>query len=104
MLDKVNKETGAFLIKGGLPVQENQQIGHQQEPVQTDRSQLETSRRQDPALSAARPGQEGESEQKQPEKAQPVRVEKKVGRNEPCPCGSGKKFKQCHGKPQPVVN
>jgi preprotein translocase subunit SecA len=29
---------------------------------------------------------------------QPVRVEKKVGRNDPCPCGSGKKFKQCHGK------
>ncbi|MDB2362585.1 SEC-C metal-binding domain-containing protein, partial [Flavobacteriales bacterium] len=31
-------------------------------------------------------------------KVQPVRVEQKVGRNEPCPCGSGKKFKQCHGK------
>ena len=27
-----------------------------------------------------------------------VRQEKKVGRNEPCPCGSGKKYKQCHGK------
>lgn len=31
-------------------------------------------------------------------KKQPVRVEKKVGRNEPCPCGSGKKYKQCHGR------
>ncbi len=31
-------------------------------------------------------------------KRQPVRVEKKVGRNEPCPCGSGKKYKHCHGK------
>jgi preprotein translocase subunit SecA len=30
---------------------------------------------------------------------QPVRVEKKVGRNEPCPCGSGKKYKNCHGRP-----
>ena len=27
-----------------------------------------------------------------------VRQDKKVGRNEPCPCGSGKKYKQCHGK------
>jgi preprotein translocase subunit SecA len=27
-----------------------------------------------------------------------VRGEKKVGRNEPCPCGSGKKYKQCHGR------
>ena len=29
---------------------------------------------------------------------QPIKVEKKVGRNEPCPCGSGKKYKKCHGK------
>jgi preprotein translocase subunit SecA len=32
------------------------------------------------------------------EKPRPIRVEKKVGRNEPCPCGSGKKYKHCHGK------
>jgi preprotein translocase subunit SecA len=32
-----------------------------------------------------------------PEKPQPVRTAKKVGRNEPCPCGSGKKYKKCHG-------
>jgi preprotein translocase subunit SecA len=30
-------------------------------------------------------------------KTQPVKVEKKVGRNDPCPCGSGKKYKNCHG-------
>ncbi len=35
---------------------------------------------------------------KEKEKIQPVRVEKKVGRNDPCPCGSGKKYKHCHGK------
>ena len=31
-------------------------------------------------------------------KVQPVQVGEKVGRNEPCPCGSGKKYKHCHGK------
>jgi preprotein translocase subunit SecA len=31
-------------------------------------------------------------------KPSPVHVEKKVGRNDPCPCGSGKKYKQCHGR------
>ena len=31
-------------------------------------------------------------------KKEPVRVEKKIGRNEPCPCGSGKKYKNCCGK------
>ena len=30
-----------------------------------------------------------------PQKAQPIRVDKKVGRNDPCPCGSGKKYKKC---------
>ena len=43
----------------------------------------------------------GEGQQQQaaaaPGRPQPVRVEKKVGRNEPCPCGSGKKYKKCHG-------
>jgi preprotein translocase subunit SecA len=34
----------------------------------------------------------------QPEKRMPIVAEPKVGRNDPCPCGSGKKFKQCHGK------
>ncbi|MGA1197904.1 MAG: SEC-C metal-binding domain-containing protein, partial [Candidatus Latescibacterota bacterium] len=33
-----------------------------------------------------------------PPKKQPIRNENKVGRNEPCPCGSGKKYKQCHGR------
>jgi preprotein translocase subunit SecA len=42
-------------------------------------------------------GKEGEERKQQA--AQPVRVEKKVGRNDPCPCGSGKKYKHCHGKP-----
>ena len=32
-----------------------------------------------------------------PEKKQPIKVDKKVGRNEPCPCGSGLKYKKCHG-------
>ncbi|HOP49653.1 MAG TPA: preprotein translocase subunit SecA [Ignavibacteriales bacterium] len=37
-------------------------------------------------------------ESQQPVKREPIRVEEKVGRNDPCPCGSGKKFKNCHGK------
>jgi preprotein translocase subunit SecA len=39
----------------------------------------------------------GGNAQKKDEHVQPVRVEKKVGRNDPCPCGSGKKYKHCHG-------
>ena len=57
----------------------------------TDMSKLQTGR------AGMNEGKE-ESEQPAPQKTQPIRIEKKVGRNEPCPCGSGKKFKQCHGK------
>jgi preprotein translocase subunit SecA len=38
------------------------------------------------------------AENQEPQVAQFIRGEKKVGRNEACPCGSGKKYKQCHGK------
>jgi preprotein translocase subunit SecA len=42
---------------------------------------------------------EGQEAQERPEKLQPfVRQGGKIGRNDPCPCGSGKKYKQCHGK------
>ena len=33
-----------------------------------------------------------------PAKQQPIIAEKKIGRNDPCPCGSGKKYKNCHGR------
>jgi preprotein translocase subunit SecA len=43
-------------------------------------------------------GAPAEGEQQQVGKLQPVQVEEKIGRNDPCPCGSGKKYKNCHGK------
>ena len=46
---------------------------------------------------AQNPGLSGQVPQ-QNQARQPIKVEKKVGRNEPCPCGSGKKYKKCHGK------
>jgi preprotein translocase subunit SecA len=49
-----------------------------------------------PARSGALPGFESDAAE-QPGQAPFVRGDRKVGRNEPCPCGSGKKFKQCHG-------
>ncbi len=96
VLLKMNKEVGSFLMKCNLPKQEGGDIETKQEqPRQkVDNSQLQTSR---PEAASNAPQQEGVPAPPQP-KATPVRVEKKVGRNEVCPCGSGKKFKQCHGK------
>jgi preprotein translocase subunit SecA len=85
MLQKVNKEIISFLGKARLPVRDPDQIERGTQQERTDMSKMQTGR-------SDIPGGKGS------QKSQPVRVEKKVGRNEPCPCGSGKKYKQCHGK------
>jgi len=84
MVQKVNKEIISFLVKARLPVQGADQVQRAAPRERTDMSNMRAGRSDLPGA--------GQS------KTEPVRVEKKVGRNEPCPCGSGKKFKQCHGK------
>ena len=49
-------------------------------------------------LQASRMQAAAQAGQAEKQKPMPVHVEKKVGRNDPCPCGSGKKYKNCHGK------
>ncbi|PCI96240.1 MAG: preprotein translocase subunit SecA [Flavobacteriales bacterium] len=97
VLLKMNKEVGSFLMKSSLPTQQggNIQTAQEQQRPKADMSQLEMSRPEMATSSTQQ--QEGMPAPPKP-KTQPVRVEKKVGRNEPCPCGSGKKYKQCHGK------
>ncbi len=88
MIQNINKEISSFLCLGKLPLQDSSNV--KEAKVQhTDMSRLKTSR--DEQLPT---GNRTQSD----EKVQPVRVEKKVGRNDSCPCGSGKKYKQCHGK------
>jgi len=91
MVQKVNRDITAFLQHGNLPSQMQTQV--QQSRVATrglDMSRLKAERTD--LLSQAH------SRTQQQTRTQPVTVEKKVGRNDPCPCGSGKKYKQCHGK------
>ena len=98
MIDRTNKETISFLMKGNLPQQNAQQRVQQAPQQQIENQKLQTSRTDHTGIAApqARGGLQEPPQQKP--KLEPVRVEKKVGRNEPCPCGSGKKYKQCHGK------
>lgn len=92
MLQKINKEIISFLLRAKLPVQDSDEIQEAEQQRSTDLSNLETSR----STNMAEVAKQQTSKQ---EKTQPIRVEKKVGRNDPCPCGSGKKYKHCHGKP-----
>jgi len=83
MIQKVNKDIISFLVKARLPLQSADQVKRAATPERTDMSRLQAGR-----------SDFGGGPRK---KTEPIRVEKKVGRNEPCPCGSGKKYKQCHG-------
>ena len=98
MIDRTNKEIITFLMKGNLPQQQQPQVQQAAAPKQ-EQPKLQTSRTETPSLSKGSDGgQQGGNPEAPKPKSQPVRVEAKVGRNEPCPCGSGKKYKQCHGK------
>lgn len=104
MIDKVNREVVSMLMKGQIPFQEPDQVKEARARQKLDMSKYQTSKTDMPSYTpGSSTGTGGEPPQPQPPRQQhiqPVRVEKKVGRNDPCPCGSGKKYKQCHGRPE----
>ena len=101
MLLRMNTETMELLMKLDIPVAEEIQTTNKEITSQSNYEQATptSSNRQEEIQ-----GREGYKEAiansggQQAVKQQPVVAEKKVGRNDACPCGSGKKFKQCHGK------
>jgi preprotein translocase subunit SecA len=98
MLAAVNKEMVSFLFRGGIPVQQQPEEVREARPQpRTDMKQMRTSK---PELVSQSNGIPMLEDTREPQKATPVRVEQKVGRNDACPCGSGKKFKNCHGQGQ----
>jgi preprotein translocase subunit SecA len=90
MLEKINRESISFIIKGNLPMREASQVREAQIRGRGNLRNLKEERTD--LLSQAH------ADTQHPQKAMPVKVEKKVGRNDPCPCGSGKKYKHCHGR------
>ena len=87
MLLDINRQIASFLSRTSLPVKQESEMKEAQQPTSNQRN-LRTSRNDAPEAQRTAPR----------EKPQPVHVEKKIGRNDPCPCGSGKKYKNCHGK------
>jgi len=87
MLQKANKDIIGFLSRANLPTQQADQVKEARQPQRTDNSRLREDRSDILSQRTSENTVTG-----------PVKVEKKVGRNDPCPCGSGKKYKACHGK------
>ncbi len=99
MLARMNAETMDLLMKLNIPVA--QEIQSTNKEAQTEDHYAKAQTNAEPQQVSGREGyQEAiNNSARQPEiKQQPVVAEKKIGRNDPCPCGSGKKYKQCHGK------
>ncbi len=92
MVMKVNKDVVSTLMKGHIPVQDPEQVKEAQRRRQVDMSKYRTSKSDFSQYSSTGGGPDRN------QKAEPVRVDKKIGRNDPCPCGSGKKYKHCHGR------
>lgn len=92
MLTAVNKEVVSFLYKGGIPVQQEPE-DVKEAPAPKKQPKLQTTKQE---FGRDEPGIEfGDTREAVPQ--QPIRKEVTIGRNEPCPCGSGKKYKNCHG-------
>ena len=90
---QTNEEVTSYLSKGTLIFSDGRTL-EQVHEQRTDMSKVKTHKSD---ADAARAAAEGVSRnQSKPQTFK--RVEKKVGRNDPCPCGSGKKFKHCHGR------
>ena len=94
MVDKINNNTISVLMRGQIPVQEPEQVREAAPERPAPRQQYQETKQDlnDPHQQAAA----GRDTREQ--KREPIRVQKTVGRNDPCPCGSGKKFKNCHGR------
>jgi len=96
MLDKNNKQVISALLKGHIPIKQADEVRQAQAPKHLDMSKYSTQKSE--AGSSFKKEQEPEA-QNEAMKVQTIRRgEKKVNRNEPCPCGSGKKYKNCHGR------
>ena len=94
MVNKINNNTISVLMRGQIPVQEPEQVREAAPERPTPRQQYQETKQDlnDPNQQAAA------NRDTREQKREPIRAEKTVGRNDPCPCGSGKKFKNCHGR------
>ena len=96
MLNRINAKSVKVLMRGQIPVREADDVKKAEEEKRTDYSKYKVEKAdiEEQRKPVRAPGQP----QERKPVTTPIQVEKTPGRNEPCFCGSGKKFKQCHGK------
>jgi len=98
MVNKINNQTISVLMRGQIPVPDPEQVQVRQaapEMPAPPRQQYQETKQDlsDPNQQAA-----ANRDTREKQRPEPIRAQKTPGRNDPCPCGSGKKFKNCHGR------
>lgn len=97
MLNRLNRRALAILLRGQIPM--NQRQSEDLRQAQTERRQdYSKYRTQKDNIENRAQHNAAQRDTRELQKPEPYRAEKKIGRNDPCPCGSGKKYKNCHGK------
>ena len=96
MLASMNKEIVSFLFKGEIPGQQQEpQNVREARPVQPQPVQVKATKAE---LASPTGVSDEDRDTREQQVTQPIRKTQTVGRNDECPCGSGKKYKNCHGK------
>ena len=103
MMIDTNRDIISFLLRAGIPVQEAPQEARRLPPEHTDMSRMRMNKSEIDARGQSYGADEEDYYTEAPDpmaevKRAPVHAGPKIGRNDPCPCGSGKKYKACHGK------
>ena len=96
MVNKINDKTLSILMRGQIPVREPEQV--REAPIETRAQRRQQQYQENRTELGDRNQQAAAQHDTRAQRREPVRAEHTVGRNDPCPCGSGKKFKNCHGK------
>ncbi|MGM9794790.1 MAG: preprotein translocase subunit SecA [Candidatus Aphodosoma sp.] len=93
MTTDCNRKITEILMRAQIPVRESDPVRRAEEARHKDYSKYNTQKQDMSDIQRA-----GNKDTREKQVTQPIHVEKTVGRNDPCPCGSGKKYKNCHGR------
>ncbi len=102
MIEKVNRDVVSMLMKSSIPLRDPNEVQRAQAPRRLDMSRMQARKSEFASRASGQQSPSPEMQDTRERQApQPfVKTEKKVGRNDPCPCGSGKKYKNCCGQNQ----
>jgi len=97
MIEKVNRDVVSMLMKSVILLRDPKEVQRANAPRRLDMSRMQVRKSDYASRSGGGARPEMQDTREQQKQQTYVRTEKKVGRNDPCPCGSGKKYKNCHG-------